>query len=263
VESGLQSKSSCDDYIICQTCKELEVKAAPNHIYCRPCSEENDRQRTRNRVRVKGGHLIRKERITMRGLTVSETLRGGMIAPPEPPKLLWWRSVSLPFSRSVSKNHIFSNASNTGGHRGRRAAQTTYKKSIVDKFSPLLTDVSIVQNKLWIDIFQQKPHQKGDAVNCVDVICDALKEVTRLDDRWFSIRSLDWQIVKHNPMVFIGIGQDSNISVQACSSCGALKTFELFQRNRSTKNGISRYCLLCTRDGDATRRAAGKGRKPC
>ena len=103
----------------------------------------------------------------------------------------------------------------------------------------------LVQNKLWIDIYVQKPRQNGDAVNFVDMVCDAVKDAIPLDDRWYSIRSVDWQIVKHEPMIFVGVGQETGINVQACSSCGRLLTFDLFHRHKGLRHGIGRNCRDC------------------
>jgi hypothetical protein len=108
----------------------------------------------------------------------------------------------------------------------------------------------IKQNKLWIDLFVQKPDARGDAVNLVDLVCDALKKAAGVDDRWFSIRHLDWEIVKVNPQIFVGLGQEEVSDVQACSCCGRLLTFDAFGKRKSNKSGIGRVCYECRRSVD-------------
>lgn len=103
-----------------------------------------------------------------------------------------------------------------------------------------------MQNRVWLDILVQKPNQRGDAVNFVDLICDAAKSAIGIDDRWFSIRRLDWQIVKDDPKIYIGIGQEDVPAVQACSSCGRLLPFSEFHKNTRLQNGVSRNCKECS-----------------
>jgi uncharacterized Zn-finger protein len=97
----------------------------------------------------------------------------------------------------------------------------------------------IYRNKVWIDIFVQKPDHRGDAINFVDLIADAIKVAIGIDDRWFSIRRVDWQIVKENPRIFIGIGQQDLFDSKICSYCGRI----LPEKNFS-KSG--RECRECT-----------------
>jgi hypothetical protein len=90
----------------------------------------------------------------------------------------------------------------------------------------------VVHNKVWIDILVQKPNHKGDAV----------KDTLPVDDRWFCIRRLDWEIVKDNPRLFVGIGQESDENCQVCSCCGQIKPFLEFNRRKYHRLGIGREC---------------------
>ena len=111
-----------------------------------------------------------------------------------------------------------------------------YKNFIAGRVRQSLEGISVVQNKVWIDILAQKPNHKGDAINVVDLVCDAIQEGCGVDDRWFCIRHLDWEIVKSNPRLFIGIGQASDVPVQVCSSCGVALPFECFTKERLSRN---------------------------
>lgn len=162
---------------------------------------------------------------------------------PMMPPMSWYRRVEVPFSWAGSKNHIFANT--TQGHVFMRAESRGMRANLTECIAAQMGNVPLVQNKLWIDIYAQKPSAKGDAVNFVDMVCDAAKDGILLDDRWFCIRSVDWQIVKDEPKLFVGFGQEACESVQACSSCGRLLPFDSFQRNRARANGVGLNCREC------------------
>jgi len=230
----------------CEVCGAEEIKKAPLQRYCRPCSEVKhvERQKahqhkrgkerydeTRTKYRVAGVALNSAERLTLETST------------PSMPKMAWYRRVAVPFSWAGSKNHIF--ASTSQGHVYMREESRYMRSLLTSEIMAATLDAPLVQNKLWLDIFVQKPRNNGDAVNFVDMVCDAIKDAIPLDDRWYSIRSTDWQIIKHEPMLFVGIGQETDQNVQACSSCGRLLTYDFFQRNRSLPNGVGRNCRDC------------------
>lgn len=113
----------------------------------------------------------------------------------------------------------------------------------------------IVHNKVWIDIMVQKPDHRGDAVNVIDLVCDALKVAIGVDDRWFCIRRLDWEVVRTDPQLFIGIGQDSCQDCQVCSYCGQIKELSEFHVSKHSHLGVGRVCRRCRKDG----RRLGRG----
>lgn len=84
---------------------------------------------------------------------------------------------------------------------------------------------------------------------------DAVQEATGLDDRWYSVRRLDWRIVKLNPKIYVGIGQETTEDALACSYCGRVLPLESFGRNAANPLGRSRTCRECSRAGDRVRRA--------
>ena len=112
---------------------------------------------------------------------------------------------------------------------------------------PLLRE--FFNNKVWLDVLVQKPNHKGDAVNVLDLVCDAIKEAIGVDDRWFAIRRLDWEIVKDNPRLVLGVSQDSDVDSQLCSYCGQIKPFAAFNRSRHSRLGVGRECVDCRRSG--------------
>ncbi len=176
----------------------------------------------------------------------------------EGPDLLWNVRVAVPFSYSASKNHIY--AMRRTGHIALRRESRQMRQALAAALSRGLHCIRVAHNKLWLDILVQKPNHKGDAVNVVDLVCDAVKDAVDIDDRWFCIRRLNWEIVKDNPRLFVGIGQDSRLDCQICSYCGQIKPFAEFHRNKHNPLGIGRECRQCRHRGRrlAKERPAGR-----
>ena len=103
------------------------------------------------------------------------------------------------------------------------------------------------QNKIWLDILVQKPDHRGDAVNVVDLVCDGIKRGIGVDDRWFCIRRLDWQIEKHDPLLLIGIRQKATENCLVCPHCGAIKPFSEFNKAKHNPMGVGGECRDCRR----------------
>jgi hypothetical protein len=160
-----------------------------------------------------------------------------------PPDLLWMVRVSVPFTYRISKNALF--GTTRRGHVYLREEARAARESVVWAIRRAMRDQRVANNKLWIDILVQKPNHKGDAVNVLDSVCDGIKKAIPLDDRWYCIRRIDWQIVKEDPRLFIGIGQDSDVDSQACSVCGRILAMDLFGKNAGNKTGVSRECSEC------------------
>lgn len=103
----------------------------------------------------------------------------------------------------------------------------------------------VAHNKVWIAIFAQKPNHRGDAVNLIDLVCDAIKDAIGIDDRWFCLRQVDWQITKKEPEIYVEIGQTSDVDSQPCSSCGRILSLDKFNKRKSNKLGVDRNCREC------------------
>lgn len=230
----------------CTDCGGECEKRSPLQKYCRPCSEKHDLIRKKiyhvnaGRKKLSEEHAGWKET----GVEISKKAKLSLVrSMPRLPSLVWYSRVVVPFSRSGSKNHIFSNTRQ--GHVFMRDQSTAYRLEIRDRIRDAVDLKDLKQNKLWIDIFVQKPHHRGDAVNFLDLVCDAIKDAIPLDDRWYSVRSIDWEIVKHEPMLFIGLGQEDFEDVQACSTCGRLQAVECFGKNAAAPLGVGRVCNDC------------------
>jgi Holliday junction resolvase RusA-like endonuclease len=61
--------------------------------------------------------------------------------------------------------------------------------------------------KTWFSLMVCKPNNRSDAINLVDLAADAIKRAIGVDDRWFSIGQVDWEIDAENPRIVIEVWQ--------------------------------------------------------
>jgi len=245
--------------LICVNCGIECKKNSPMQLYCPACSELKDLERKRKWARE---HPLNESQIARRNKKMAErkenAREAGLIAnaktrlslawnEPSLPVLVWLTRIAVPFTFAASKNHIYRMGGR--GHVFLRKESKTLRHSITSRIKRALDGRKIANNKLWVDLLVQKPSHKGDAINVVDLVCDAIKDAIPLDDNWFCIRKLDWQIVKENPQLYIGIGQESVEDFQVCSYCGKIKPFSDFNKNKHSKIGVGRECKDCRRIG--------------
>jgi hypothetical protein len=219
--------------------------------YCGPsCSERADLKRKNVVKRERDGRSMGKEI----GSAVSVANAQSITFSRPNPDLIWQTRIKVPFTYAASKNHIYSLRPN--GHISLRKESSAFRDLIgFELKSALRLSASrVVHNKVWIDILVQKSNHKGDAINVVDLVCDAIKRVLPVDDRWFCIRSLDWEIVRDGGFIFIAIGQESDKDVQVCSYCGQIKTLDEFYPASGKHLGSGRECRSCLKAIWAKRR---------
>lgn len=227
----------------CARCGSEILKVCFQQRYCEPCSEIKDLERKRLNENQRKRFNKQRDKARDTGKVISSqearTLADYRVAP----ELAWQVRVCVPFSWSASKNAIY--ALRRSGHVSLRKEARKYRDDLIMVLRSALRGRTIVQNKLWLDIHVEKTNHKGDAVNLVDTICDAVKEATGLDDRWFSIRHLDWSINKDDPQVIIAVGQEDVPPSQVCSYCGRILELACFPKNRRIMTGRNRVCRAC------------------
>lgn len=230
----------------CAECNASTPRNCATQRYCPACSEQRDAAR-KQKYHVERGRKIfqvKRDEATRRGSAVSAATRISVDAwKPYLPALAWYVRVEMPFAWAGSKNHLF--ATTSRGHTFLRDEARFYRTELTERIFEATRNLKIYKNKLWLDVLVQKPNHRGDAANFVDLICDAVKDAIPLDDRWYAIRTLDWQVCKRDPAIFIGLGQEAEVDVQACSTCGRLLPFDAFQKNRAALNGVTRVCKTC------------------
>ncbi|MGH6738664.1 MAG: hypothetical protein ACREDY_06475 [Bradyrhizobium sp.] len=236
--------------ITCEQCGALARRTAPTQRYCAVCSEKRDlvRKRLWAQEHPQSAEATRpareargeRQRETGRELNAAEKELYGQS---EAPDLAWMVRVAVPFSYAASKNHMF--AMIGVGHRALRGQSRVIRNHLRDELVVALGRRRLVPNKVWLGIYVEKPNHKGDAVNVIDLVCDAVKEAVRVDDRWFCIRRLDWQIVKKNPRLFVDVGQEEINASHVCSYCGRIRPLSEFGLHKSSSSGKHRVCAGC------------------
>lgn len=239
--------------IICADCGQAAPRRGNVQKYCLPCSEARDLARKsrwdkdhpRDSKRLAAWRAGRVSAIEKRGLTFNAAASRQRVGATEQfsADAGWMVCFSFPFSKAASKNHIWNYS--PGSHVFKRRESNDYQNALALRAKETVRGKRIFQNKIWIDLFVQKPDHRSDAINVIDAVCDALKVGLGVDDRWFCIRQVDWEIVKTDPTIFISVFQRDTFDAQACSHCGRIRPFTDFAKSRSTKNGIGRACIDC------------------
>ena len=232
-------------------CQKPEATPGHNTKYCRACStrrNEERQERARSKRQLTGtkapGRIDSAER---RQIAAELSHRRGPVWMAEgPPELVWTVGVAVPFTWAFSKNHIYSLTRQ--GHVHLRDEHRTARDELTARLQAALrrSGVTVVTHKLWIDILVEKASHRGDAVNVIDGVCDAVKKAVKLDDRWYCIRRLDWEVVPDRGKIYVAIGQEELADSQVCSYCGRILALTSFTANRSQVNGVSRTCRDCS-----------------
>lgn len=187
----------------CSKCGKSVERRSAVQKYCTECSCYVDRERKRKWAKdnpqiltneeVKRNGDLQRSKNVLRGLQNNKPTVNN-IAVYNSANLQWLVKVSVPFSYSASKNHIWSYAGR--GHVFKRQESRAMEDEIIFLLKNALRGKKVFKNKVWLDIYVQKPNHRGDAINVVDLVADAVKKAIEIDDRWFSIRRVDWQIVR-------------------------------------------------------------------
>src|SRR5512139_1740235 len=172
--------------IICAKCGQPTPKRAAMQLYCIKCSGEVDSARRYKRKRE-----VAWSPAIERGLAISaSTARRSLTERTSDGSLsnrAWFISFKVPYSQAASKNFVWGIGMG-GGHVFKRQQSRDYQGLIESKVRDLVTNIKVFNNKVWVDLFVQKPNHKSDAINVISVICDGIKKGIGLDDRWFSIQ---------------------------------------------------------------------------
>lgn len=259
--------------IVCESCGDLALRGSAARL-CVVCSAKRDEARRAKYVGKnplspeekkarKKAKWAREDALRLRAAQEELQLAQPIAWPAnEAPDLLWLVRVAAPFSYKFSKNAQWAMGNRANVFLRKEAMDLRKGLMARIRAAYLNSGVKTVTAKLWVDIFVQKSNNMGDAINVVDSVCDALKEAVELDDRWFSIRKLDWQIVKESPRIYIGFGQETDVPHTACSHCGQVMPSEgNFIKRVSNKSGYSTVCIPCSRFNDSEKRKERLRRK--
>lgn len=234
----------------CEKCQEVRRKERGTDWYHKHRDERREQDNATSRERGRQG----RSWTTKAGMALSAADDATRLG--TRPTLSWTITVSVPFDYAGSKNATWS--LNGRGVIFNRKESAEYKNTITGAVVRGLADSGIepVHGRLWFDLFVRKPNHRGDALNFVDLASDAIEAAVGIDDRWFSLLGVDWEIVKHEPgELVITIGQESDVYVIACSSCGRVMPLDKFPKNKSGNlHGVSRNCRECVSVGRRMKR---------
>lgn len=166
------------------------------------------------------------------------------------PEFEWIVRFMVPFSYAASKNSLYGRNGDPKKRKQNyifiRKEAKDYRDAIALLAKDALRDIKVKHSKIWIGIFVEKSHHRGDAINVVDLICDALKLAIPVDDRWYSIRRLDWSINRHDPHLFIEIAQERGATdSKVCRFCGEIRPLTDFTNSKHGYLGKDNECFTC------------------
>jgi hypothetical protein len=239
--------------LVCTVCGRTVIKRSSNQKYCNTCSDKKDGERKmqwaeKNKEGV--ARTMKKHTSSVRPfLLEARKERSAAEA-----SLTWMQddkfiqnfdlmfSFKIPFDRNLSKNSLWRTGKH--GHTYLRQEARNLKETIGDIVAR--SGIKWRTNKLYLKILVQKPDMRGDAINFIDTIADGVKLGVHLDDNWFSIAGVDWEICKDNPQVVIGLYQEDKDLIY-CSNCGVPQGFDGFASNVKNKYGVAQPCKECSR----------------
>lgn len=226
----------------CGVCHCHFMTRQPRKLFCDPCGIERRRKsvdagKTAKRVSRPEGVQAAREANALPGL--------GMAGIFERPDYEWIVQFSIPYSLNASKNRRWSNNGESVVYITRGIRK--FERDLIWEIKLAMGARKVRQRKTWVSFFVQKPNHKSDAINVVDTLCDAIKKAIDLDDRWFSIGMVDWEVVKGDGKIFIRIAQESGGDELSCGHCGRIMSLDNFGKSRGGPFGRQRSCLECSR----------------
>ena len=138
--------------------------------------------------------------------------------PPRPiPNLLWRVGVTLPLDWGWSKNRVWVARAGSYGRRmnpearAKRDALALILRAELGRQGVL----QVARNVLWLRLHCALPNHRGDALNVLDLVADAVQDATGLDDRWYAVEGLTWELRPDRPELRVWVGQASLEDVKA------------------------------------------------
>lgn len=104
--------------------------------------------------------------------------------------------------------------------------------------------------RVRMSLYIEKPDHRGDAINFVDVIADVACRTIGVDDRWFEIGEVGWDVVTpaRSPRIYLTLEQDVTEHHKFCGDCKRELPVAIFQRGRKrNKLGYQSRCRACHR----------------
>lgn len=132
-----------------------------------------------------------------------------MVAPVQVvvPGFAWTAKAVMPFDWQWSKNAMW--VARAGSYARRLNPKARARKEVLAAMlRPKLPPMPLRKAPLWVLIDVGVPDRRGDAINCIDLVCDSVQLATGLDDRWYKT-VLDWEVCREKPELEVLIGQEA------------------------------------------------------
>lgn len=121
-------------------------------------------------------------------------------------------TVQCTYSSALSKNARLKRS-----FRGRlyidakaKAAEAQLEREL----TTALKGIKWYQSKVYLDIYVFKSRTNTDALNFIDALADCLKRVILVDDKFYSIKSCDWELDRKNPRIILKLFQPERRDAQ-------------------------------------------------
>lgn len=178
-----------------------------------------------------------------------------------PRGLAWSARAEVPLDSGWSKNRMWLPRAGTHARRlspdaraRRDGLADALRAELGDDVRPNGLVRPVVQDRLLVAVAAHKRDHRGDAVNVLDMVLDAVERATGLDDRWFEVAGLCWDVRPTDPSLVVAIGQQRRRDRAVCSVCGLVLPVGKFPKG-TVHQGV---CLGCA---PGKRRAATDRRR--
>lgn len=210
----------------CEECGE-KMLGIRSRRFCDNCrkkrkSEVDKKLRQKNNLKYRQKNDFYTQRTHSRGKELAKKINNVRLADFCNKKVNARVSVSfsIPFKTGMSKNFYL--GLRHGGYGVYKKAEAVALEELIILKTKKMGG-KFKQNKIWLDFYVEKPTNRSDAVNVVDLICDAVKKGIGVDDRWFSLGQVDWSVVKdREPQVYVRVYQEDVWDSRVCALCGRI-----------------------------------------
>jgi Holliday junction resolvase RusA-like endonuclease len=224
--------------VVCGACTRTFITKEPRKLFCDPCGIQRRRNQTGREIKLTG--VAKQTGLRERVIAKAEKAPSLIDAFSRRPMFRWVVITSVPFSLNVSKNRRWSNNGRGAVYLSQEVQ--SFQQGLIQHLREALEGREVKQAKVWLGLFVQKPNHRSDAVNAIDTICDALKKAIGVDDNWFCIDRVDWEVQKHEPQIYIKIAQEATSDMLVCSGCGTIADADTYPRNKHGPLGRHRVC---------------------
>lgn len=124
------------------------------------------------------------------------------------PHLAWTARAVVPFDWQWSENKMWLARAGSYGRRMNPASEA-HRTELKLRMQESLRGVRVTPDQvLWLGIFVWLPDRRGDAINAVKLVADAVQLATGINDRHYKLSGLDWELRPENPELVVTIGQE-------------------------------------------------------